>query len=191
MKKKLILVFAPIILLAVVFLVALPYFQHQKEIDNYAFTMDSIDGKVSLSDFKGKIPIIYFGYTFCPDICPTSLSMTAEALNRLAKIDSDKFQLIFISVDPDRDKLKDLKQYASYFYPNAIGLTSNDKYLKEVTAKYGTYYSKEYLKGSKMGYSVAHTSFIYIMDKEGNIQGKISHVDNPEVVYKALMEALK
>lgn len=191
MNKKLILIFAPIVILAAALLIALPYYENKKEVDNYAFTMDSIDGKVSLSDFKGKFPIIYFGYMYCPDICPTSLSMTAEALKRLPKADSDKFQLIFVSVDPERDKLKDLKEYASYFYPSAIGITSNEEYLKEVTAKYGTYYTKEYLKDSKMDYSVAHTSFIYIMDKEGKIQGKISHVDNPEMVYKALMEALE
>jgi protein SCO1 len=191
MKKKFILILIPIITLVALLLIALPYYQNQKEVEKYAFTMDSIDGKVSLSDFKGKIPIIYFGFMFCPDVCPTSLSMIAEAFSRLPKLDADKFQLIFISVDPDRDKLKDLKEYASYFYPNAIGITSDKKNLKEVSAKYGSFYAKEYLQGSKIEYSVVHTSFIYIMDKEGKIKSKLRHVSNPESIYKALIEALK
>tara|TARA_B110000046_G_C12953298_1_gene381135 strand:- start:166 stop:741 length:576 start_codon:yes stop_codon:yes gene_type:complete len=191
MKKKLILIFLAIIILVAALLIGFPYYQNQKEIEKHAFTMDSIDGKVSLSDFKGKFTIIYFGFMFCPDICPTSLSMTSEALKRFSKADSDKFQLVFISVDPDRDKLKDLKEYAGYFYPNAIGLTSTENNLKEVTRKYGTFYATEYLKDSKIEYTVAHTSFLYIMDKEGKIKAKLRHPNSPETIHKALIEVLK
>jgi protein SCO1/2 len=141
--------------------------------------MNSINGKVSLSDYDGKYKLIYFGYMYCPDICPTSLSVLASALKVLPKEQADKFQVIFISVDPDRDKLKELKEYANYFYKGAIGLTStNKKYLKNIASNYGTYYTKEYLQNSKMNYSVAHTSFVYLMDKDGILLDKVSHLEN-------------
>jgi len=184
-------IFTLILALAASFLIITSYFEDQKEIKYYSFTMDSADGKVSLSDFNGKYTIIYYGYMYCPDICPTSLSMTAEALKRLPKADADKFQLVFISVDPDRDKVDQLKEYATYFHPSAIGITSDAANIKEVANKYGTYYANEYLPNSKMDYSVTHTSFIYFMDKDGKLKHRISHVDNPEVVLEALKEVLK
>jgi len=176
----------PAILFSVGLFIVLPYYQNQKIIKRYAFTMDSLDGKVSLSDFRGKFPIVYFGYMDCPDICPTTLAMISQSLHKLSIKDAKKFQLIFISVDPDRDKIKGLKEYVSYFYPTAIGVTSNAKYLKKVSANYGAYYKKIYLKGSKINYSVAHTSFIYIMDKNGKLAKRISHPDSVKSVLNAL-----
>lgn len=177
MKKKIIIFILPIFAMVIGLYFFLPYKQKQNEISQYAFNMDSIDGKVSLSDYDGKYKLIYFGYMYCPDICPTSLSIVASALRELPKEQADKFQIIFISVDPDRDKLAALKEYANYFYKGAIGITSNEKYLKTITSNYGTYYAKEYLKDSKMNYSVAHTSFVYLMDKDGILLDKVSHLE--------------
>ena len=190
LKKYLIIFLAPIILFAVGLFIILPYYQNQQIVKRYAFTMNSLDGKVSLSDFKGKFAIVYFGYMDCPDICPTTLTMISQALHKLSPQDAKKFQLIFISVDPDRDKVKGLREYASYFYPTAIGITSNAKYLKKVSVNYGAYYKKIYLKGSKLNYSVAHTSFIYIMDKAGKLAKRISHPDGVKPVLSALKEML-
>lgn len=176
MKKKVLLFITPIIFIILGLYVVIPYKQNQNQITQYAFTMNSIDGKVSLSDYDGKYKLIYFGYMYCPDICPTTLSLVAQALKSLPEKEAEKFQLIFISVDPQRDKLKELKEYANYFYKGAIGITSDEKYLKRITANYGTYYAKEFLKDSKMEYSVAHTSFVYIMDKDGKILEKLDHL---------------
>jgi len=186
MTKKLFLIAIPLLLLSLGVFLVIPYLQNQKEIKQYAFSMDSVDGKVSLSDFDEKYKIVYFGYMYCPDICPTTLSITANALRKLPKDKADKFQLIFISVDPDRDKLKDLKEYANYFYKGAIGITSDEKYLKTISSNYGTYYSKEYLKGSKIGYSVAHTSFVYIFDKSGKLINKLKHLEKTSDVLNAI-----
>ncbi|MDX1808237.1 MAG: SCO family protein [Sulfurospirillaceae bacterium] len=191
MKKKLILTLLPIAVLAFIVFIGVPYYQNQQLVKKYAFTMDSAGGKVSLSDFKGKIAIIYFGYMYCPDICPTTLSMISDALHKLPKEEAKKFQLIFISVDPDRDKVKNLKEYASYFYPSAIGLTSSAKNLKAVSREYGAYYSKIYEKGSKTNYSVAHTSNVYLMDKEGKLEKTIPHTDDENVFLTNFKEALK
>lgn len=178
MKKKIIIFIIPILTVMLGLYFYLPYKQKQDEIKHYAFSMNSIDGQVSLSDYDGKYKIVYFGYMYCPDICPTSLSIIASALKSLPKEQADKFQVIFISVDPDRDTLEQLKEYANYFYKGALGITSNEKYLKSISLNYGTYYSKEYLKDSKMNYSVAHTSFVYIMDKNGNLLHKIPHLEH-------------
>ncbi|WP_024955728.1 SCO family protein [Sulfurospirillum arcachonense] len=191
MSKKLILLFTPIILLLLMFFLIIPYMQKQDEIKQYAFTMNSIDGKVSLSDYDGKYKLIYYGYMYCPDICPTTLSIISQALNQLPKDKAEKFQLIFISVDPDRDKLKELKEYVNYFYKGSIGITSDEKYLKHISGNYGTYYSKEYLKNSKMDYSVAHTSFVYLMDKDGTLLKKLNHLENSKKILEILKKVTK
>lgn len=190
MKKKLSVFFGLLALSAIVLFVVLPYYTKQEEKKIYAFTMDSADGKVSLGDFEGKMPIIYFGYMYCPDICPTTLSMVASALKSLPAEDAAKFQLIFISVDPERDEVGELKEYAQYFYPNAIGITSSPEYLKQIGPRYGAYWSKEPLENSAIGYSVAHTSFVYFMDKDGILKNKVSHVQSPEPVLEVLKEML-
>ena len=191
MKKKLLIILLPISIVALFVFVAVPYYQNQQLIKKYAFTMDSANGNVSLSDFKGKIPIVYFGYMYCPDICPTTLSMISAALYKLPKEDAKKFQLIFISVDPDRDTVKNLKEYALYFYPAALGLTSSAKNLKSVSRQYGAYYSKIYEKGSKKNYSVAHTSNVYLIDKEGKLEKTIPHTEDENIFLKNFKEALR
>lgn len=190
MKKKSILIITPIVLLALAFFVVVPYIQNQNEISQYAFTLDSADGKVSLSDFRGKNVIVYFGYMYCPDICPTSLSVVSAALNKLESSEAKKFQLVFVSVDPDRDSLSDLKEYAQYFYPNAIGLTTQEPRIKEIANRYGAYYAKEYLEGSKMDYSVAHTANLYFMDEDGILAHSIKHVQSTDDVMPILKKML-
>jgi protein SCO1/2 len=160
--------------------------QNQSQMQHYAFSMDSADGKVSLNDYKGKYKIVYFGYMYCPDICATTLSIVAQALKELPKNQAEKLQLIFISVDPQRDSLKDLKEYVNYFYQGAVGLTSDEKNLKKISANYGTYYAKESLKDSKIGYSVAHTSFVYIMDKDGKLLKKLDHLEQTQTIIEEL-----
>ncbi|MDD2384814.1 MAG: SCO family protein [Sulfurospirillaceae bacterium] len=190
MRKTLWFILTPILLIALTIFVIIPYIEEQKTIAHYAFKLDSSEGHVKLSDFQGKIPIIYFGYMYCPDICPTSLSVIASALAKLPKDKAENFQLIFISVDPNRDTPKALKEYAHYFYSYAIGLTGNEKYLKEITQNYGAYYAKEYDSNSTQEYTVAHTSFIYIMDKKGKLAHKLAHPQNTNDVYTALLEML-
>ena len=190
MRKTLWFIVALIIVIALGVFVLMPYLEEQKTIKHYTFELDSSEGKVKLSDFQGKIPIIYFGYMYCPDICPTSLSVIASALNQLPKDKAEHFQLIFISVDPNRDTPKALKEYAHYFYPSSIGLTGTEKYLKEISQNYGAYYAKEYDSNSTQEYTVAHTSFIYIMDTKGKLVHKLSHTQNAKDVYTTLLEML-
>lgn len=166
------------------------YVQDQRGVKPYAFELQSADGPVRLSDFKGKMPIVYFGYMYCPDICPTTLAQAANALQKLPKEEADKFQLLFISVDPERDGLGDLKEYAQYFYPDALGLTGEAPALKEITQNYGTYYAKEYIENSGVDYTVAHTTFLYFLDTQGRLAHTIKHSQSPDEIFRALQKML-
>lgn len=176
-------------LIAFLVLFILPYQQEQKEINHYAFELQSNDGSVKLSDFKGKIVIIYFGYMYCPDICPTSLSVISSAIAQLPKDKAAEVQLLFISVDPQRDTPKELEAYARYFHASAIGLSEEVDVLKGVSERYGAYYAKE-PSSDVDNYAVAHTSYIYFMDKKGKLQHRLSHTQEPKAVLEVLLKML-
>jgi len=180
-----------VIVLAVVLIVVLkPFVDKYKEEKKYYFKVDTIDGEVTKENFKGKALAVYFGYTYCPDVCPTSLSSLASALNSFEKEKIKDFVGIFISVDPQRDTLKNLKAYANYFHPNFIGATSSKENINEITKRYESYYKKVELEDSAMGYSISHTSFIYLFDKEGRFISKVDHFSDPSKIKESLEKIL-
>lgn len=168
-----------------------PYVDDYKQHQQYDFTVDTIDGEVTKDTFKGKTLAIYFGYTYCPDVCPTSLSSLAQALHNMPKESADKVVGLFISVDPDRDTLKNLKAYSKYFHPNFIGGTSTKDNIDKITAQYGVHYKKVELENSAMDYSVAHSSSIYIFDKDGKFREQIDHFSNPTKIKQSLEKILQ
>ncbi|WP_428023537.1 SCO family protein [Arcobacter sp.] len=168
-----------------------PYVDDYNEQKQYDFKVNTIDGEITKDSFKDKYLAIYFGYTFCPDVCPTSLSSLAQALNSFPKEKTKDFIGLFISVDPDRDTLKNLKEYASYFHPNFIGATSTKDNIDDITARYKSYYKKIELENSAMGYSVSHTSYIYLFDKSGKFRAKVDHFSDPAKIKETLEEILK
>lgn len=111
------------------------------------FTLTDQDGRrVSDTDFAGKYRLIYFGYTFCPDVCPTDLAMIGAAMRRLESSDPDvaaKVQPIFVSVDPARDTPAVLKRYVAAFHPRLIGLTGSEEEIARVAREYAVYYHRE------------------------------------------------
>ncbi|NVJ53278.1 MAG: SCO family protein [Campylobacteraceae bacterium] len=184
--------------LGIIFLVAAilisvlkPFVDDYKEKQKYDFTVNTIDGKVSKDDFKGKALAIYFGYTYCPDVCPTSLSSLSQALKSFDEEKTKDFVGLFISVDPDRDTLANLKDYAKYFNKNFIGATSNKENIDDIVKRYETYYKKIPLNDSAMGYSVSHTSYIYLFDKEGKFVAKVDHFSDPSKIKESLEVILK
>jgi len=149
------------------------------------FRLNGPDGPVSLSDFEGQPALIYFGYSYCPDICPTSLSVMAAAMNQL-EAKGVEVQGIFISFDPERDSPETLKAYAPFFHPNIIGLTSDQYRILEVATRYGAYYQKVEREEGK-DYLIDHTSRIYIIDQQGKLAALAPHGATPdEVVSKVL-----
>lgn len=182
-----ILKFGIVFIIAVVIITILkPFVDDYKEQKKYDFTVESIDGKITKDSLKGKALAIYFGYTYCPDVCPTSLSSLAAALKEFDKTKVDNFTGLFISVDPDRDSVENLRDYAKYFHPNFIGATSNKQNIDEITKRYDTYYKKVQLDNSAMGYSVSHTSYIYLFDKEGRFIDRVDHFSDPSKIKLSL-----
>jgi len=127
---------------------------------------DGKERKVCLSDFKGKVVLMFFGYTHCPDVCPAALQTLAKTMNLLSEEERKRVQVIFISVDPDRDTPEISQKYAEFFSPSFIGLTGTEEELKRVAKDYMAFYSK--VKGeSKGGYLVDHTAYIYLITPDG------------------------
>ncbi|NPA58049.1 MAG: SCO family protein [Aquificae bacterium] len=143
-----------------------PYVQKIKD-----FSLIDHNGKrVKLSDFKGKYLLIFFGYTYCPDVCPTSMYRIKETLDRLGEY-RDKVHVLFISVDPERDTPEKLKKFISYFDPSGkyiTGLTGSPEEIKKVAKMFRAYYKKVPVEDNpEVGYLVDHTAFIYLIDKDG------------------------
>jgi protein SCO1/2 len=154
------------------------------------FTLQSGAGKVSLSDFRGKVVPVYFGYTHCPDVCITSLNKVSFAMQALDEEQRARVQPIFISVDPERDTPTKASEYARYFHPSIIGLTGTPEQIAEIAKRYLVIYEKVALEGSAMDYSVDHSSIIYVVGPEGNIVSLVHHADTAESLVAYLQEAM-
>ncbi len=135
---------------------------------SYDFTLTSVNGDVSPSDYRGKIVLLYFGYTFCPDICPATLASVAQALRDMGTKAED-IQLIMVSLDPGRDTPEKLAEYVAHFHPSFIGITGTQAQLDEVASLYGIYYQKT--QGSDAsGYLIDHTATLLVLDREGYLK---------------------
>lgn len=179
------------IAVAIMFITILkPFVDDYKEQKQYDFSINTIDGQKTKESFKGKVLAVYFGYTFCPDVCPTSLSTLAQALSEFPKEKTEDFVGLFISVDPERDTVQNLKKYTAYFHPNFIGGTTDKKNIDDITSRYKSYYRKVVLEDSAMGYSVEHTSYIYLFNKEGKFIARIDHFSDPKSIKTSLEQVL-
>ncbi len=138
------------------------------------FTLESAEGPVSLHDFLGKVVLIYFGYTSCPDVCPTNLSQLAMAMKQLSPAERHKVQVIFISVDPERDAPKKLAEYVAYFDRDFLGLTGTPEQVARVAGAYGATYRKVEYEGN-LGYLVDHSSFTSLTDPQGRLREVLPH----------------
>lgn len=150
------------------------------------FQLTSSEGKKSLSDYQGKLVLIYFGYTFCPDICPTNLGNLSMAYQGLTQAEKDHLQILFISVDPARDTPERLQQYANYFEANIIGLTGKPKTIAEISKRYGVVYAKVDTPDNGTNYAVDHSAFTYVVDQSGQLQTQLPHATSPEQFIKTI-----
>ena len=116
--------------------------------------------------------LVYFGYTFCPDVCPTTLNQVAEALEKLGP-KADRVQPLFITVDPKRDTPPVVQQFVSAFTPRLIGLTGTPEEIAKVAKEYRVYYAVHENGGSPGDYTVDHSSILYLMGPSGNFVAPI------------------
>jgi protein SCO1/2 len=130
------------------------------------FTLQSVDGPVTLSNFRGKYVILYFGYTSCPDICPTTSAALKAALDRLGSQDA-QVQVIFVSVDYKRDTPEKVSDYIRNFRSDFIGLGGTQSQIDRVTQEFYIYYQLNDPDPATGSYSVDHTATILLLDRQG------------------------
>jgi len=154
-----------------------------------AFTLtDDADARLTAGTMRGKVILLYFGYTHCPDVCPTTLAALARTLQRLGP-QADAVRVLFVSVDPRRDTPQLLKRYAASFAPQVVGLTGTDDALTALTKRYRVAYRRDE-PGPDGNYAVYHSSAIFIFDPEGRARLLASPSESPDQLaqdLKALM----
>ncbi|OQX16369.1 MAG: hypothetical protein BWK73_04005 [Thiothrix lacustris] len=156
------------------------------------FTLSRGYKQVSLSDFRGKVAVIYFGYTSCPDVCPTTLGIISGSLKSLQADEIAQVQPIFISLDPERDKRengKPLMDYAQHYHPSFIGLTGASEDIRKVATRYRTFFNTLETT-SYLGYLIHHTSKTYVISKDGKSVQVLPHDMTKESLAAAIRQAL-
>ncbi|MGB5834296.1 MAG: SCO family protein [Thiohalocapsa sp.] len=154
------------------------------------FTLQSWRGPVALSDLRGKVVLIYFGYTWCPDICPTSLAIISLALKQLTADERGQVRVLFVSVDPDRDTVDRLKTFAEYFDPAILGITGSAQQIADVARRYGAAYRLSGQGDSAMGYMVDHSSYTYVIDRDGRLVETLQHATPAERLVEVIRSQL-
>jgi len=153
------------------------------------FTLQGVQGAIALHDYRGKVALLYLGYTYCPDVCPTSLSLMGQAISGLEPAERERVQGIFISVDPERDTLQRLKEYASFFHPSIIGISGSSAQVAAVARQYGAVYAKQ--KPDAEGqYSVDHSSVTYVIAPDGKLAASLPHGTTPQQIIASIRSLL-
>jgi protein SCO1/2 len=148
------------------------------------FTLTAPDGStVTEKTLAGKPYAIFFGFTRCPDVCPTSLARMARLRNQLGP-DGMKFNIVFVSVDPEHDKPADLGNYVALFGTPIMGLTGTDVQISQIKKGYGVYSAKVPQPGGD--YTIDHTAVIYLMTAKGDFSGTIDHQESDAVALEKL-----
>jgi protein SCO1/2 len=159
---------------------------------NYArdFRLADFNGKMrSLSDFRGKLVVVFFGYTQCPDVCPTTLTDMAEVKKRLGP-DGDKLQVIFITLDPDRDTNEVLAQYVPGFDPSFLALRGTREETAAIAKDFKVFYQKVPGK-TETSYTLDHTAGSYVFDREGRVRLFLRHAGGVEPIVADLQKLLR
>ncbi|MEW5992773.1 MAG: SCO family protein [Candidatus Zixiibacteriota bacterium] len=149
------------------------------------FLLNTVRGPLSLEQLRGKVVVLYFGYTWCPDVCPTSLALLGMALHKLEEPELEQVQPVFISVDPARDTVERLAEYTTYFHPSLLGATGTPQQIADVAQRYGVAYAREQ-NGSDTDYTVDHSSLTYLLDRSGKLHEVLPHGTPPDKIVAAI-----
>lgn len=125
--------------------------------------------EIRLSDLQGQIVVLYFGYTYCPDVCPTTLATLSDALDDLKAAEQDQVQVIMITVDPERDSPEVLVDYLAHFDPSFLGLTGTTNDIAQAAEAFGIFYQKG-AGSAASGYLVDHTATVSVLGKDGRLK---------------------
>ena len=156
---------------------------------NQAAPNFSLDGEFNLVDetgklvtqesYTGKFKLVYFGFTFCPDVCPLQLEVVSRALD-IAKISPDWLTTLFITLDPERDRPEDMAIYTDNFHKNIIGLTGSLDQIQQAAKAYKVYFQKVSDSETTGGYTVDHSSIVFLMGPDNNYRQHFTHRDSAE-----------
>jgi protein SCO1 len=154
------------------------------------FSLTDFDGKArTLADFKGKAVVVFFGFTQCPDVCPTTLAEMAEVV-KLLGADGKRLQVLFITIDPERDTPELLRKYVPAFNPNFLGLTGSNEAIAKVAKEFKVFYQKS--PGKTPGsYTMDHTANSYVFDPEGKVRLVVKHGMGADPLVQDLKQLLK
>jgi protein SCO1 len=154
------------------------------------FSLTDHNGQArTLADFKGKAVVVFFGFTQCPDVCPTTLAEMTEAVKQLGA-DGNKLQVLFITIDPERDTPELLKKYVPAFHPSFLGLTGNAEAIAKVAKEFKVFYQKS--PGKTPGsYTMDHTANSYVFDPQGRVRLVVKHGLGAEPLVQDLKQLLK
>ena len=156
------------------------------------FELNSTLGrKIGPQNFRGKVILVFFGYTSCPDICPITLITIKDALEELEPNEVEKVQPLFISVDPERDKLDGMKQFLMFFHSSLVGLTGSAEELKAVAKKFGSAYMKDARSDSAADYLIAHSGYVYLMDQQGRTRALYRTSNKAEEMVEGIRKLLR
>lgn len=144
--------------------------------------------KRSSDEFRGKLMLIYFGFTYCPDVCPTALTVVTTALDQLGD-QADAVVPILVTIDPERDTPAVLKDYVAQFSPRYIGLTGSEREIAQVAKSFRVYYAKSPGSGGAP-YLMDHTSLLYLMDQNGRFATHFTHNNRAEDIVAAVRKLL-
>lgn len=155
------------------------------------YTLTDQDGSARTEqDFKGDYKLIYFGFTYCPAICPTELAKISAVMNQLPEETAEKIQPLFITIDPERDTVEVMKDYISLFHPKLIGLTGTPEQIEAVKDAYRVY-AKKVQDETMNDYTMDHSSFIYFMGPEDNLLGMYRIKDTPDYMIEDMTKQMK
>lgn len=154
------------------------------------FTLTSVRGPFSTRSLRGKAVLVSFGYTYCPDVCPTTLSDVASALRRLSAADAARVSVLFVSVDPDRDSPERLAEYGTYFHPAIVGLTGSAPELARVARSFGVSFSRQPLEGQSEGYAMEHSGSLFVVDARGQLSSIVHHGATVDELERTLKRVL-
>jgi protein SCO1/2 len=133
------------------------------------------------ASLKGKPTLVYFGFTFCPDICPTALGKVANVMEVMRKYGID-LNAVFVTIDPERDTTQDLAKYVTYFDKNIIALGGSQEDIKKAASIFNVYYAKAEDSSDAKNYMINHSSFVYVLDKDGMMVKLFSFQDEPSAI---------
>lgn len=143
----------------------------------------------SLQDFHGKVVAVFFGYTHCPDVCPTTLYDFSQAMVLLGK-DANKVQVLFVTLDPERDTPQKLAQFVPAFNPNFLGLYTDSARTAQLAKDYQVYYRKQAVDASG-NYSMDHSAYTYIYDTDGRLRLRMPYAESPTDIAHDLLQLIR